>query len=72
MMNCIAQWLIRFYQRFISPAIGLGKCRFHPTCSQYALEAFQYYRFTTAFMLTLWRILRCNPFTKGGEDPLVL
>lgn len=70
-MNQIAHLLISGYQRFLSPLLGRGKCRFHPTCSQYALEAFARFRFSTALMLTLWRILRCNPFQKGGEDPLL-
>ena len=70
-MNQIAHLLIRGYQRFLSPLLGRGKSRFHPTCSQYALEAFARFRFSTALMLTLWRILRCNPFQKGGEDPLL-
>nr|WP_173651652.1 membrane protein insertion efficiency factor YidD [Ndongobacter massiliensis] len=69
-MNRIAEGLIRFYQRWISPLYGSGKCKYQPTCSQYALEAFRRYRFTTACCLSLWRILRCNPFSKGGKDPL--
>lgn len=70
-MNRFIQWLIRGYQQFISPLLGQGKCRYHPTCSQYALQAFGQYRFSTALLLTLWRILRCNPFSAGGEDPLL-
>ncbi len=70
MLNTIARWMILFYQKGISPVLGRGKCRYHPTCSSYALQAFQTYRFTTALVLSLWRILRCNPWSKGGEDPL--
>ncbi len=69
-MNKIAQNLILFYQRFLSPLFGQGKCRYEPTCSSYSLEAFRRYRFSTALVLTLWRILRCNPFSRGGRDPL--
>lgn len=61
--------LIRFYRRFISPLFP-PRCRFTPTCSQYALEAFTKYGFFKGFYLTAWRILRCNPFCKGGYDPV--
>jgi putative membrane protein insertion efficiency factor len=46
-------------------------CRFQPTCSQYGLEAIRKYGTIRGGVLTAWRILRCNPFSKGGEDPLV-
>ena len=62
-------WLIRLYQKFISP-IKPACCRFTPTCSQYALEAFTKRGFFVGFGLTVWRILRCNPFSKGGYDPV--
>lgn len=71
-MNKVMEILILFYQRFISPLLGQGKCRYQPTCSSYSLQAFQHYRFTTALVLSVWRILRCNPFTRGGKDPLRL
>ena len=61
--------LIRFYRRFISPLFP-PCCRFTPTCSEYALEAFTKYGFFKGFYLTVWRILRCNPFCKGGHDPV--
>ena len=61
--------LIRGYQRFISP-IKPSCCRFKPTCSAYAIEAFQKRGFFIGFILTVWRILRCNPFCKGGYDPV--
>jgi len=64
---CIA--LIRFYQKYISP-ITPPHCRFTPTCSQYAIEAFRERGFFIGFGLTVWRILRCNPFCKGGYDPV--
>lgn len=60
---------IRFYQRFISPLFG-AKCRFTPTCSQYAIEALEKYGIFKGTWLSLKRILRCNPFCKGGYDPL--
>mgnify|MGYP003292674479 CR=1 FL=1 len=60
---------VRFYQLFISPMFG-PKCRFYPTCSQYALEAIEKYGVFKGGLLTVWRILRCNPFSKGGYDPV--
>lgn len=63
-------FLIKFYQKAISPYLGHGKCKYYPTCSQYALEAFRKKSFFKALGLTIWRILRCNPFSKGGYDPL--
>lgn len=61
--------LIRFYQKFISP-IKPKCCRFTPTCSAYALEAFEKRGFFVGFGLTVWRLLRCNPFFKPGYDPV--
>ncbi len=61
--------LLKFYQKFISP-IKPGCCRFTPTCSSYAIEAFRKRGFFVGFILTVWRILRCNPFCKGGYDPV--
>lgn len=67
--NAIPIALIRFYQFALSPYLG-GSCRFHPSCSNYGLEAFKTHNFFTALGLTIWRILRCNPFVKGGYDPV--
>ena len=55
--------MIRFYQKYISPYKGT-KCPYVPSCSQYGLEAIEKYG------LAAWRILRCNPFSKGGYDPV--
>lgn len=63
-------FFIKFYQKTISPLLGSGKCRFTPTCSEYSLNAFRKYSFFKALRLSIWRILRCNPFGKGGYDPL--
>lgn len=62
-------WLIRFYQRDISPRHP-ACCRFTPTCSQYALEAVEKYGAAKGGLLAAWRILRCNPLSKGGYDPV--
>jgi putative membrane protein insertion efficiency factor len=69
-MKWLCIWLIRFYQRFISPLKGRPTCRFTPSCSAYGLEAFRKRGFFVGFFLTVWRILRCNPFDPGGYDPV--
>ncbi len=61
--------IIRFYQKQISPMLP-PSCRFQPTCSQYAIEAIQKYGALKGGALAFWRILRCNPFSKGGYDPV--
>ena len=61
--------MIRFYRASVSPQRP-PSCRFVPTCSQYALEALEKYGALKGGWLTLRRILRCNPFHKGGYDPV--
>ena len=61
--------LIKFYKKNISPA-KMPCCRFDPTCSTYAIEALEVHGFFKGTYLTVWRILRCNPFCKGGFDPV--
>jgi len=60
---------IRVYQRFLSPLLGQN-CRFHPSCSRYAVEALQTHGALKGTLLSVWRILRCQPFCKGGFDPV--
>lgn len=62
-------FFIRFYQVCISP-LSYGCCRFTPTCSQYALEAIKKHGPVKGLYLAVKRILRCNPFSKGGDDPV--
>ena len=62
-------WLIELYRKYISP-LKRPCCRFTPSCSAYAIEAFRKRGFFIGFILTVWRILRCNPFSKGGYDPV--
>ena len=64
---CMA--VIRFYQREISPLCP-PRCRYIPTCSEYALEAVEKYGAVKGTFLATKRILRCNPFHKGGYDPV--
>ena len=68
-MKYIGIYLVKFYQKFISP-LKPPCCRFRPTCSSYAIEAFKEWGFIIGLALTAWRILRCNPFSKGGYDPV--
>ena len=60
---------LRGYQRFISPLLG-PNCRFHPTCSQYAIDAIHTHGVCRGVVFALLRILRCNPFCAGGYDPV--
>ena len=69
-MKHVCIWLIRFYQKFLSPLKRNPTCRFTPTCSAYAIEAFRKRGFFAGFILTTYRILRCNPFSRGGYDPV--
>ena len=61
--------LVKFYRKYISP-LKPPCCRYTPTCSQYGLEAIQKYGAFKGSLLALWRILRCNPFSHGGYDPV--
>ena len=68
-MKRLLMALVRFYRKNISP-LSPPRCRFSPTCSAYALEALEVHGALKGSLLTLWRILRCNPFSKGGYDPV--
>lgn len=70
-MNKLFISLIKFYQKNISKN-SKPHCRYTPTCSQYGLECFEKFNFFKAFFLTSFRILRCNPLSKGGYDPVPL
>ena len=61
--------LLRGYQRWISPALP-PTCRFHPSCSAYAIEALQVHGLLRGTALTAWRLLRCAPWHPGGVDPV--
>lgn len=66
----VLTFLIRTYQLTISPRFSHGSCRYQPTCSQYALEALEIHGVIKGSALAIRRILRCNPFFKGGWDPV--
>ena len=61
--------IILFYRKYISP-MKSTKCPYIPTCSEYGLEAIQKYGALKGGCLAIWRIIRCNPFSKGGYDPV--
>jgi len=69
-MKYLCIFLIRFYQKCMSPLKRRPCCRFVPTCSSYAIEAFSKRGFFVGGALTAYRILRCNPFCAGGYDPV--
>ena len=60
---------IRIYQKYLSP-LKHTKCPYYPTCSQYGLEAIEKCGAFKGGLMAIWRILRCNPFSKGGYDPV--
>ena len=62
--------LIKFYRKYISGMKSTPTCKFIPTCSEYGIEAIEKYGALKGGFLTIWRILRCNPFSKGGYDPV--
>ena len=62
-------WGIRGYQAFVSPALPRS-CKYHPSCSQYALDALTQYGVLRGVVLASWRLARCNPLSYGGYDPI--
>jgi putative membrane protein insertion efficiency factor len=72
MIKNIILFFIKIYKRFFSPIfhhLGID-CRFYPTCSEYIKQAIQKYGTLKGILLGIRRILKCNPFSKGGYDPL--
>ncbi len=74
-MKTIIRWMIMGYRKFLNPvlhALGgpLMGCRFRPTCSQYFLDAVESHGVSKGVCLGIWRILRCNPWSRGGDDPV--
>ena len=70
-MRAVAVFLIRLYQWIVNPHLG-PRCRFHPSCSQYALEAIGHHGMLKGTGLALRRLSRCHPFNPGGFDPVPL
>lgn len=69
MIRAIMLTLVRFYRRFLSPLLPPA-CRFEPSCSHYALDAIELHGALRGSWLTLRRLLRCQPFSRGGFDPV--
>jgi uncharacterized protein len=65
----IVQAPITVYRRVISPALP-RRCKFEPTCSAYAIQALEEFGILRGLVLATWRVLRCNPFSHGGYDPV--
>ncbi len=65
-----ATYPLRIYQRYLSPLKGASSCRFHPTCSSYAIEAIEVHGALRGSFMGLMRVLRCHPFHPGGYDPV--
>lgn len=68
-MKTLAAAGLRFYKTMISPVLPVS-CRYVPTCSEYAAEALARRGFFRGLVLAAWRIVRCNPFVRGGYDPV--
>ncbi|EHI54820.1 hypothetical protein HMPREF9333_02021 [Johnsonella ignava ATCC 51276] len=64
-------YLINFYRKYLSRLKWRTHCIYTPTCSEYAILAIEKYGILKGGILAFWRILRCNPFSKGGYDPLI-
>jgi putative membrane protein insertion efficiency factor len=65
----VAVGVLRVYQRAISPALP-ARCKYHPSCSEYAVQAVRRYGILRGSTLAGWRLLRCNPLSHGGYDPV--
>ncbi len=68
-MKKILQFFIKLYRKFLSPILPQS-CRFTPSCSEYALEALEKHGAIKGTILSVYRVLRCNPFCRGGYDPV--
>jgi uncharacterized protein len=66
-MKHVAMALVHAYRWTISPLLG-NRCKYHPSCSQYALDALREFGFVKGTVLAGWRLLRCNPWSHGGVD----
>ena len=66
-LRAIALGPIQLYRRLVSPALP-ARCKYHPTCSRYAVEAIRRYGLLRGLVLAGWRVLRCNPWSHGGVD----
>lgn len=65
----VTSLLVGVYKQYYNPVLG-GRCKYTPSCSSYMVQAVKKRGFLCGFVLGIWRILRCNPFSKGGFDPV--
>lgn len=68
-MKKLVIFIIKFYRKYLSP-LKNTKCPYYPSCSEYGLEAVSKYGVIKGGAMASWRIIRCNPFSKGGYDPV--
>ena len=68
-MKILLLWIIKFYRKIISP-LKPPCCKYYPTCSTYALQAVEKHGAVKGILLAVWRLLRCNPWSLGGIDPV--
>jgi len=66
-MKYIALFFVKIYQKFISPLFP-AQCKYYPSCSAYSAQAFKKHGFFKGLLLSVWRLLRCNPCSSGGVD----
>lgn len=66
-MSTLAALFVRGYQRLVSPLLP-ARCKYYPSCSQYAVDAFREHGFLRGMVLSAWRLVRCNPWSHGGVD----
>ncbi|MBR4036839.1 MAG: membrane protein insertion efficiency factor YidD [Oscillospiraceae bacterium] len=69
MLKKIFIFPVKLYKRYISPHLG-DHCRYWPTCSEYMMQAIEIHGAAKGLLLGTWRLLRCNPWSKGGHDPV--
>jgi hypothetical protein len=67
-LRLVATFPIRLYQLLVSPLVPANTCKFHPSCSEYAVLAIRRHGVVKGFALAGWRLLRCNPWSHGGVD----
>ncbi len=67
-MRYLAITVVRAYRLVVSPFLPANTCKYHPSCSQYALDALREFGFLRGSVLACWRLLRCNPWSHGGVD----
>lgn len=67
-MRYLGIGIVRLYQLLVSPLLAPGTCKYHPSCSQYAIDAMRKYGLVRGSVKAGWRLLRCNPWSRGGVD----